>query len=111
METDNWEKLPVAAFLLNFGFLVMFPIVYIHWMSIDKPLVFAVASLLPVTAIGAAFSLVSLYALRFTGFYFHQMASRGRTAMKGYILFEIAIQELILVVSLYAYISSVQIWV
>jgi hypothetical protein len=111
MKIDNWEKLPVTAFLLNFGSLVIFPIVYVHWISVDKSLVFAIASLLPVIVIGAAFFFVSLYALRFTRSYFHRIASKGHTAMKYYILLEIAIQELILVVSLYVYISNVQIWI
>jgi len=111
MKTDNWEKLPVTAFLLNLGSMVIFSIIYAHWRSIDKPLVFVMTSLLPVIVIGASFSLVSLYALRFTGFYFHRMASKGHTAMKGYALFEVAVQELILVVSLFVYISSVQMWI
>ena len=111
MKTDNWEKLPVAAFLLNFGSLVILSIIYAQWMSVDKPLILAIAGLLPVMGIGAAFFFVSLYALRFTGSHFHRMASKGLTAMKCYTLFEIAIQELILVISLYICISSVQIWI
>lgn len=111
MDTDNWEKLPVAAFLFNFGSLVIFPIISAYRMSVDKSLVSAIAGLLPVIVIGATFFFVSLYALRFTGSYFHRMASKGRATMKCYTLFEIAIQELILVVSLYFYISIVQIWI
>jgi hypothetical protein len=110
MKIDNWEKLPVTVFLLNFGSLVIFPFIYAHLMSVDKPLVFAVASLLPVIVIGVAFFFASLYALRFTGYYFHRMANKGCRAMKCYTFFEVAIQELILIISLYVYISSVQIW-
>jgi len=109
MEIANWEKLPATAFLLNFGSLIIFTLIYVHWMSFDEPLVFAVAGFIPVIVIGAAFFFVSLYALRLTGCYFHRMASKGHTAMKFYTFLEIAIQELILVVSLYVYVFSIQI--
>jgi len=111
MNADNWEKLPVTAFLFNFGSLVIFSIAYAYWMSVGKSSVFTIAGLLPVVVIGAAFLFVSIYALRFTGFYFRRMASRGRTAMECYTLFEIAIQELILVISLHIYISIVKMWI
>jgi hypothetical protein len=110
MKIDNWEKLPVAAFLLNFGYLVIFPLIYVHWMSVDKPLVFVVAGLLPVIITGAIFFFVSIYTLRFTGYYFHRMASKGLTIMKCYTLFEIVLQEVILIVSLYVCVSSIQMW-
>ena len=107
MKTGSWEKLPAAAFLFNFGSLTIFTTISAYWMSVDNSLVFAIAGLLPVIVIGAAFFFVSRYALRFTGSYFHRMVSKGCTAMKCYTLFEIGIQELILVVSLYVYICIV----